>query len=168
MSQLDWDAVYDEQTPRLYNFFRYRTGDSEIAKDLTARTMMKAWRYRKSYNSNAGAFAAWLFQIARNLATDHLRQQVNDPLPLFDANNHSSDFSVEHEVQKKLDAHRLYCLLKTLPTRDQEIMALKFGADMTNREIAKVLDLTASNVGTIIHRSIQILRAKWEFDYVPE
>ena len=168
MSQVDWDAVYDEQTPRLYNFFRYRTGDGELAKDLTARTMMKAWRYRESYNSDIGAFSAWLFQIARNLASDHLRQQSKAPLPLYDASNQVSDFSVEQEVQKKLDAHRLYCLLKTLAIRDQEIMALKFGADMTNREIARVVNLSATNVGTIIHRSIQILRAKWEFDYVQE
>ena len=168
MSQVDWDAVYNEQTPRLYNFFRYRTGDGEVAKDLTARTMMKAWRYRESYNSDFGAFSAWLFQIARNLATDYLRGQSKEPLPLYDVNHQVSDFSVEHEVQKKMDAHRLYCLLKTLPVRDQEIMALKYGADMTNREIATVLNLSASNVGTIIHRNIQILRAKWEFDYVRE
>ena len=168
MSQVDWDRVYDEQTPRLYNFFRYRTGDTEVAKDLTARTMMKAWRYRESYNSDLGAFEAWLFQIARNLATDHLRQQVNAPLPLYDANHHVSDFSVEHEVQKNLYAHRLYCLLKALPARDQEIMALKYGADMSNRDIAIVVDLTATNVSTIIHRTIQTLRAKWELDYVRE
>jgi RNA polymerase sigma-70 factor (ECF subfamily) len=168
MSQVNWEDVYHEQTPRLYNFFRYRTGDGEVAKDLTARTMMKAWRYRESYNSDIGAFSAWLFQIARNLASDHLRQQSREPLPLYDANNQASDFSVEQEVQKKIDAHRLYCLLKTLAIRDQEIMALKYGADMTNREIAKVLSLSESNVGTIIHRSIQVLRAKWEFDYVQE
>lgn len=168
MSQVDWDRVYDEQTPRLYNFFRYRTGDTEVAKDLTARTMMKAWRYRESYNSDLGAFSAWLFQIGRNLASDHLREQMKAPLPLYDAHNLMSDFSVEYEVQKNLDAHRLYCLLKTLSARDQEIMALKYGADMTSREIALVLDLTASNVSTIIHRTIQTLRAKWEFDYVRE
>ncbi len=168
MSQVDWEAIYNEQTPRLYNFFRYRTGDGEVAKDLTARTMMKAWRYRESYNSDIGAFSAWLFQIARNLASDHLRLQSKEPLPLYDANNQVSDFSVEQEVQKKLDAHRLYCLLNTLATRDQEIMALKYGADMSNREIATVLNLSASNVSTIIHRNIQILRARWEFDYVPE
>lgn len=168
MSQVDWDAVYDSQTPRLYNFFRYRTGDREVAKDLTARTMMKAWRYRSSYQHNLGAFEAWLFQIARNLASDFLRKQTKEPLPLYDANQHIADFSVEQEVQKKLDATRLYCLLQQLPTRDQEIMALKFGADKTNREIAHILNLSATNVSTIIHRTIQTLRAKWEFDYVQE
>jgi DNA-directed RNA polymerase specialized sigma24 family protein len=33
----DWDAVYAEQLPRVYNFFRYRFGNTADAEDLTAR-----------------------------------------------------------------------------------------------------------------------------------
>ncbi|MEO1289859.1 MAG: sigma-70 family RNA polymerase sigma factor [Chloroflexota bacterium] len=168
MSDIDWDAVYDEQTPRLYNFFRYRVGDGELAQDLTAQTMMKAWQYRHSYRHDVGAFAAWLFRIARNLAIDHLKRQRHTPLPLYNVAHHASDISVEREVQKSLDASRLYCVIQTLPAREQEIIALKYGADMTNREIADLLDLSASNVGTILSRTIQIIRAKWELDYVKE
>lgn len=168
MSEIDWDAVYDEQTPRIYNFFRYRTGDAELAKDLTANTMMKAWRYRESYKDDLGAFSSWLFQIARNLAIDHLKRRKFDPLPLYDVSQQASDVSVEREVQKSLDAHKLYCIIKTLPAREQEIVALKFGADMTNREIASVMDITASNVGTILSRTLQVIRVKWELDHVKQ
>jgi RNA polymerase sigma-70 factor, ECF subfamily len=166
MSKVDWDRLYWEQSPKLYNFFRYRTGDSEAAKDLTSRTMMKAWRYRESYKDKLGAFEAWLWQIARNTAIDHLREQVKEALPLHD--EMYADFSLEAEVQKKLDARRLYELLSQLPQREQEIIALKFGAEMNNREIAKVLEMSESNVGTVLHRCIQKLRQQWEFDYVRE
>lgn len=166
MSNVDWDRLYWEQSPRLYNFFRYRTGDSEAAKDLTSRTLMKAWRYRENYKNQLGVFEAWLFQIARNVAIDYLRETAKAPLPLVD--EMMADFSLEAEVQKRLDARRLSELLNRLPEREQEIIALKFGAEMNNRQIAKVLDLGESNVGTIIHRSIQKLRQEWEFDYVRE
>lgn len=166
MSEVDWDRLYWEQSPRLYNFFRYRTGDSETAKDLTSRTLMKAWRYRESYKHKLGAFEAWLFQIARNLAIDYLREQAKEALPLHD--EIMAEFSLEAEVQRKLDARRLYELLQQLPQREQEIIALKFGAEMNNREIARVLEMGESNVGTVLHRSIQKLRQEWEFDYVRE
>jgi RNA polymerase sigma-70 factor (ECF subfamily) len=166
MSEVDWDRLYWELSPRLYNFFRYRTGNSDAAKDLCSRTLMKAWRYRESYRSKLGAFEAWLFQIARNIAIDYLRENAKAALPLHE--EMLADYSLEAEVQKKLDAGRLYHLLKQLPQREQEILALKFGAEMNNREIAEVLDLGESNVGTILHRSILKLRQQWEFDYVRE
>ncbi|MEL6406621.1 MAG: sigma-70 family RNA polymerase sigma factor [Chloroflexota bacterium] len=165
MSKVDWDAVYDQQAPRLYNFLRYRTGNSETAKDLTAQVMLKAWRHRASYQDEIGTFTTWLFQIARNAAVDHYRKQKHSPLPLYDVHQHASDFSLETEVQKLLDADKLYCLLQKLPERDQEIIALKYGADMTNRDIAEVLKLTESNVGTILHRTIKTLRSQWEMTY---
>lgn len=160
--EVDWEAVYWEHTPRLYNFFRYRTGDGEIAQDLTSRTMMRAWRYRHSYRSDLGAFGAWLFQIARRVALDHLRETQNDPLPLYAAQQIPADASVEAALQKTLDAQRLHSLLKALPTREQEIISLKYGAEMTNREISRVLEMSESNVGTILHRTIHKLRQQWE------
>ena len=166
MSKVDWDRLYWEQSPRLYNFFRYRTGDTEVAKELLSRTMLKAWRYRESYKSNLGEFEAWLFQIGRNLVNDYLREKAKENLPLYE--EYPADFSVEAEVQKNLDARRLYYLLQQLPSREQEIIALKFGAEMDNREIARVLEIGESNVGTILHRSIQKLRNQWELRYVRE
>jgi hypothetical protein len=46
---VDWDAVYAQQLPRVYNFLRYRTGDEALAEELTARTFEKAWRKRHRY-----------------------------------------------------------------------------------------------------------------------
>jgi RNA polymerase sigma-70 factor (ECF subfamily) len=164
--EVDWDAVYYEQVPRLYNFFRYRTGDTEIAQDLTSQTLMRAWRYRHKYNHDLGAFSAWLFQIGRNVVLDYMREKHNEPLPLYEAQNLVSALSVETEVQQRQEAQHLYRLLSQLPVREQEIIALKFGADMNNREIAQVLEMTESNVGTIVHRIIKKLRIQWETKHV--
>jgi DNA-directed RNA polymerase specialized sigma24 family protein len=52
----DWDAVYAEQMPRVYNFFRYRFGASAVVEDLTARTFEKAWRARRGYRRDLAGF----------------------------------------------------------------------------------------------------------------
>jgi RNA polymerase sigma-70 factor, ECF subfamily len=71
--ELDWNSVYRDQLPRLYNYFRFRTGRDADVEDLTARTFEKAWKARDRYRRDLSGFSTWLFSIARNVAIDHLR-----------------------------------------------------------------------------------------------
>jgi RNA polymerase sigma-70 factor, ECF subfamily len=52
----------------------------------------------------------------------------------------------------------LQSCLAELSHSEQEIISLKFGAEMTNRQIAKTLSLSESNVGIIIYRAVRKLR----------
>ena len=67
----DWDALYADQLPRVYNFFRYRVGDGAVAEDLTSVTFEKAWRSRDRYRRDLAGFRTWLLAIAPNVSTDH-------------------------------------------------------------------------------------------------
>ena len=156
----DWDAVYAEQLPRVYNFFRYRFGDTADAEDLTGRTFEKAWRARDRYRRDVAAFSTWLFTIARHVATDHHRR-ARPVVPLSEVAELAAGRSPEDDVAERSDAARLAQLLARLPVRDRELLALKYGAGMTNRAIAQATGLSESNVGTIVHRAVQTLRARW-------
>jgi RNA polymerase sigma-70 factor, ECF subfamily len=160
--KIDWDCLYEEQLPRVYNFFRYRTGDKAVAEDLTAATFEQAWRHRGRYRRHQGAFTTWLFTIARNLATDYYRQR-RDLVPL-DSVAPSPTFGrpAEEAIQRQEEMQRLATLLARLPEREQELIALKYGAGLTNRAIAGLTTLSESNVGSILHRAAQRLRAEWE------
>jgi RNA polymerase sigma-70 factor (ECF subfamily) len=157
----DWDAVYAEQLPRVYNFFRYRFGPSADAEDLTARTFEKAWRARHRYRRDLAGFATWLFSIARNVAADHVRAR-RPWLPLEAAAEVAArGGSPEDAAMAGSDAHRLSALLATLGERERELLAMKYGAEMTNRDIAAATGLSESNVGTIVHRAVATLRERW-------
>jgi RNA polymerase sigma-70 factor (ECF subfamily) len=157
----DWEQVYAEQLPRVFNFFRYRLGDTAEAEDLTARTFEKAWRARHRYRRDVAGFATWLLTIARNVAIDHLRaRQRHEPLDMA-AEVPSSDATPEQRAVQQSDAQRLGALLATLPARERELIAMKYGAEMTNRAIARATGLSESNVGTILHRAVESLRVRW-------
>jgi len=47
--ELEWDAVYADHAPRVYNYFRFRLGREADVEDLTARTFERAWRSRARY-----------------------------------------------------------------------------------------------------------------------
>jgi RNA polymerase sigma-70 factor (ECF subfamily) len=156
----DWDAVYAEQLPRVFNFFRYRFGDTADAEDLTSRTFEKAWRARHRYRRDLAAFSTWLLTIARNVAIDHHRS-AHAFVPLEQAAHVLVGVTPEDHASQRSDADRLASLIAQLADRDRELLALKYGADMNNRAIARVTGLSESNVGTILHRAIEALRARW-------
>ncbi len=156
----DWDALYAEQLPRVYNFFRYRVGDGPVAEDLTSLTFEKAWRARHRYRRDLAGFGTWLYAIARNVAHDHFRgRRVHAPLEA--AADMPAGPTPEEIAERRSDFERLSRLLETLPDRERDLVALKYGAGMTNRAIAKATGLSESNVGTILHRTVGQLRAAW-------
>jgi RNA polymerase sigma-70 factor (ECF subfamily) len=159
-SEPDWEAVYVEQLPRLFNFFRYRLGNEAHAEDLTSRTFEKAWSARARYRRDLAGFSTWLLSIARNVATDHLRAQ-RPHLPLEAAEEIAANDTPHDEAARASDLARLGMLLEKLPAREQELVALKYGAEATNRVIAELTGLSESNVGTILHRVVRALRRDW-------
>jgi RNA polymerase sigma-70 factor (ECF subfamily) len=156
----NWDAVYTEQLPRVFNFFRYRLGNEAVAEDLTSRTFEKAWAARSRYKRDIAGFSTWLLSIARNVAVDHLRAH-RPHLPLEAAEDVPARETPHDEVALGSDLARLASLLDRLPQRDQELVALKYGAEATNRAIAELTGLSESNVGTILHRVVHTLRREW-------
>ncbi len=159
--EADWDALYADQLPRVYNYFRYRVGSGPVAEDLTSLTFEKAWVARHRYRRDLAAFSTWLMAIARNVATDHWRRQ-RDHAPL-EAARHVAGGETPHEATEQRETfEHLARLLTELPERDRELVSLKYGAGLTNRAIARQVHLTETNVGTLLHRVVLKLRAGWE------
>jgi len=159
--EIDWEEVYTDQLPRVYNYFRYRFGDNMLAEDLTSTTFEKVWRHRLRYRRDLGAFSTWLFTVAKNVARDHLRKKSPaayiEQLPA----QHEGE-SPEDIVTRREEQDRLNYMLDRLPQRERELVALKYGAGLTNREIARQTGLSETNVGTILQRVVGRLRAEWE------
>jgi RNA polymerase sigma-70 factor (ECF subfamily) len=155
-----WDARFAEQLPRVYNFFRYRVGDGPVAEDLTSITFEKAWKARERYRRDRAEFGTWIFAVARNVAIDHFRT-ARPSVPLEEAAGIAAGPTPEDLAERRSDEERLGRLLAGRPDRERELLALKYGAEFTNRAIARVTGLSESNVGTILHRAVQALRADW-------
>ena len=157
---VDWDAVYAEQLPRVFNFFRYRCANPADAEDLTSITFEKAWRARDRYRRDKGGFSTWLFTIARNAAIDYYRR-ANDSRPDRRGRHGGRHRHARGRHRQAVRRAAPGVLLQTLSDRDRELIALKYGAEMTNRDIARATGLSESNVGTILHRAVQALRERW-------
>jgi RNA polymerase sigma-70 factor, ECF subfamily len=160
-TEIDWASAYEELLPKVYHYFCLRVGDRLEAEDLTAATFERAWRDRERYRKDLGTFTNWLFGIARHVGINHFRQNKQGQAITEPATAEVS--RPTEEIATRLEEfERLASMLASLPEREREIFSLKYGAQFTNRSIAKIVEVTESNVGTILYRIVSQWREKWE------
>ena len=160
VEEINWRDVYNQSLPKIFHYFCYKVGDSIIAEDLSAITFEKAWKSRRNFRKD-GQVQAWLLGIARNVASDHFRKKSKE-ISLNDMSESDLAFQFDDDIQRKLDFQAILAALAQFPNRERELIAMKYGAELTNREIAHMTGLSESNVGTILHRVVVKLRMEWE------
>ena len=153
-----WRGIYDQYLPLVFHYMCYKVGNIQLAEDLTAITFEKAWKSKHRFRKSKGTVQSWLFGIARHVVADHFRKPFREE-SLDSLINAGSDFStVEDKVQRSQDFEAVSKIIQTFKKRDQEIIALKYGVELTNREIARLTGLSETNIGTILHRSVTKIR----------
>lgn len=152
--------LYDEHLSGIFRYISYRIGDVAVAEDLTSVVFEKALAGFHSYKREKAAPQTWLLSIARNTLTDYFRRAArSQSVPLENADGvASSGPSPEEEVERIEEVERLRLCLERLGHQEQEIVSLKFGAEITNRRIAIMLSLSESNVGVILFRALRKLK----------
>jgi RNA polymerase sigma-70 factor, ECF subfamily len=153
-------ALYDHFFERVYNYIRYRVHDRTTSDDLTSQVFERALMNLRHYREERAAFGAWLFAIARNVVGDYYRAERRRKWLSLDFLKHRASDHPTPE-QNAMDSERQSRLLHAvskLDARERDLVALKFGAGITNREIARMTGLSESNVGVILHRALRKLK----------
>jgi RNA polymerase sigma-70 factor (ECF subfamily) len=137
---------------RVYSYAAYRLGDGPEAEDVTNETFARALRYRKTYDRSKGEPIAWLLGIARHCVDAALasKQETSGDMP------EGSDDGFERRAIERLT---LASALDRLSNRDRELIALRYGADLTASQIAVRLEMTTNAVEVALHRALDRLRA---------
>ena len=138
---------------RVYAYVAYRIGDGPDAEDVTSETFERALRYRESYDPRRGDPASWLIGIARRCIARHFaeRPEVTAEVP-----EHAAPGDLTEDTERRLD---LAQALMVLDERERELVALRFGADLTARQIGELLGLRPNTVEVALHRALGRLRA---------
>lgn len=153
-------AIYDHYFSRVYNYIRYRVGDADITDDLTASTFEAILANLEHFQPERGSFATWTFTIARNIVNDHFRQQkFRNWFSLDILRNKASSEPEPEEVFVKNEMHdRLLAAMAHLGSRDQDLIALKFGAGLSSFQISKLTSLNQNNINVSVYRAVRRLR----------
>jgi RNA polymerase sigma factor (sigma-70 family) len=155
-----FERMFDEHAERLFSFLAYRTGSRTLAEDLLSETFERVLSSRQRFDPRRGSERRWLYTIALNLLRDNARrrtleeralQHVGAGAPL--AQSDSGLAAVEHRDE-------LQRALALLNDEEREAIALRFGADLKLRDVARVLGDGESAVEGRIYRALGKLRAE--------
>jgi RNA polymerase sigma-70 factor (ECF subfamily) len=153
----------------LLQYARRITGDREQARDVVQETFVKFQRNGALQREEP---ATWLFTVCRNAALNVCRKErrmmyVDEEV--IDSRESEQTMPFDH-LEKREATGFLLRIVATLPTRQQEVIQLKFQNDLSYQQIAEVMHTTANNVGVLLHTALKTLRERYAEvagDFIP-
>lgn len=150
---------YHQFFPRVFAYIYGRVHNVHVTEDLAADVFERAFQKAGSLR-NDEAFSTWLFTIARNVVTSHARKYGRETLmdPDVLKSIAPSSGSVEGEILMREELTAVTQMLRCFPQREQDIVALKFDAELSNTQISNIMGLSEANVRVILFRTLRKLR----------
>jgi RNA polymerase sigma-70 factor, ECF subfamily len=158
-----FEALYRRSFPRVYGYVATLLSDRSAAEEVTAQAFERAYRKRRTFRASRGTQEAWLFGIARNAALDELRRRKRRAALEADPEDVAAAAPAE-QAEAAVRRETVRAALAGLDPRERELVALKFAGGLSNEEIARVVGISPSNVGTKLHRTMEKLRRECDED----
>lgn len=151
-------SLYSRYRDRVYAYLRTRTNTAEDAADLTQQVFLRAFDAIARYRGTDAMLPAWLMRIARNVATDtYRRQRPVTALDLLPAALQPVGEDLEARSAAREEAAELRTLLLTVNAETRELLALRFGADLSISEIAAVTGKSEAAMRKRLQRALYAL-----------
>jgi RNA polymerase sigma-70 factor, ECF subfamily len=154
-------ALYQRHVDAIYRYLQLRAGLDEAA-DLTQQVFLKAFTGLPKYQPKGVPFSAWLFRIARNVATDHHRLSHHKPDELLPDIMPGGTAGLPEEAALQMEQKvRLRSLLRELDSEKRELLALRFAAGLSSREIGAVIGKNEAAVKRQLSRILRTLKEQY-------
>ncbi|SMF92453.1 RNA polymerase, sigma-24 subunit, RpoE [Paenibacillus uliginis N3/975] len=162
--ELELTAIFESYYKRVYNYIYYRIHCHHTSEDLTSQVFNKIMLRLDTYSKEKSPFEVWLFAIVRNVVNDHFRSLKKQKLFSLDAIKSlvSKEKNPEQLIEITDTNNKLAKALLVLSMRERNLVALKFGADLKNKDIAEIMGISESNVGVILYRTMKKLKKEME------
>jgi RNA polymerase sigma factor (sigma-70 family) len=138
--------------PRVYSYVAYRIGAGPDAEDVTNDVFERAIRYRNAYDPALGEPISWLLGIARRCIETPGRTPAHSNGDLAE---HSAPGELESDSVRRLT---VASAVARLDERDRDLIALRYGSDLSARQIAAVVGMKENAVEVALHRARARLR----------
>ena len=150
--------LFDRYHKRIFNFLMRMTMDRDVAEDLTQNVFLRMIKYRSSFREE-NRFMAWLYQMARNIFSDHYQAHKNRSSAFVDIDNVSDKIKDSDSAEEQNERERLLHRSMALLSEDQrELRILTRFQHMKYEEVAQIMDTSVANIKVKVHRAIAQLR----------
>lgn len=156
----EFTKIYKQYYKRVFKYICYRINDQHMAEELCSQVFEKIIEKYNSFSGDEKTLESWIFTIARNTVTDYYRTKEKKFHFSLDyiIDMISPKPSPDEVILTKENNSYLFEALLRLNEKERSVVSLKYGADLKNTEIAKLMGLSESNVSVILYRSLKKLK----------
>ncbi len=155
--------LYSAYLDPIYAFVMKRVGHKETTEDLVSDIFRKVFLHLNNFDPTKASFRTWIYRISTNTLIDYFRSTKNaahvshaDLEEVFDVKDQAEN---PHELQLSTEQKTaVHQLVTKLPERYQQVIQLKYFSECSNQQISEILNLSANNVGVLVHRGLEKLR----------
>ncbi len=150
--------LFERYHKRIFNFLARMAMDRDLAEDLTQNVFLRMIKYRGSYKEGL-KFQSWIYQMARNIFSDHYQANKNKYSHFVDVEKMSN--RIQDPQGNEEQEHREHLLQRSmalLNTDQRELLVLTRFQQMKYEEVAALMDTTVANIKIKVHRAIAKLR----------
>ena len=141
--------------PEILRYCLWHAPNRTLAGDATQETFLKVIRYSDRY-VHKGKFKSFLYQIASNTCIDLRRKKWLTDTSLDEL---QIEFVYEEKgFEEVIEDIQLRHLVRNLPDESKEIVLLRFGQDLTIREISEIVDQPLRTVQSRLRSALKQIK----------
>jgi len=152
--------IYDQYIEKIYRFVYLKVNSQETAEDITSKVFLKGWESYKNQKSKIKNQRAFLYQIARNMVTDHYREKGRTKMVSADVSSQIIDTRVNlyEKAVLNADIEIVKSAIQNIKKDYQDVLIWHYLEDMSTEQISDILNKPAGTVRVMIHRGLKCLR----------
>jgi RNA polymerase sigma-70 factor (ECF subfamily) len=148
--------IYERHVDLVYRHLVFRTGNRDLAEDLTSETFIRALRAIERFEWRGIQLRSWLLRIADSAAADYFRRRANTSnsgvIP------EAPTESAEARMERELGAVALYQAIDHLSENQRLVVLLHLGHGLPHTQIAAILGRSDGAIRMLYSRAIRELR----------
>lgn len=152
-----WSTIYRRHYRQVYGYIYFRTGDRELAADLTAEVFVRALNGIRAYQYRGTPLLAWLYRVAHNVTADYRKKAARRgarEMPALDEDREDPSDAIERTTDKT----DMMAAIRQLTGEQQQVVLLRFYHEMSTADVAAALGKPEGAVKALQNRALKSLR----------
>ncbi|MGH9063817.1 MAG: RNA polymerase sigma factor [Acidimicrobiales bacterium] len=156
-----WECAYLAYGKPLMGFLVLQLHDVDDASEALSETFLRGLEKVSAFRGDAASFRAWLYRIARNVATDRLRARHRlHPVAEVDERPDSAQPAADETMIASEDSAAARAALASLAPDDREVLWLRVCAGLSADEVGRIVGKRAGAVRMQQMRSLEAMARK--------
>src|SRR3989338_697598 len=157
--------IYDWYVNRIFKYVSLKIGSIEKAEEIVQDVFLKFWRFARDKENKVKNISAFLYKIAKSMVADHYRTTAGEgKIISLEETIIVEDETIGEEeladnIDLNLDIEKIKMALEKLPRSYQDVIIMKFMEELTNKEIAEILEKEEGHIRVLAHRALKQLRS---------